>query len=395
MNHGLISILVGLVLNQTFVGVAPIAAPVGTAVNHPLLATDAVRSQAVWRRGVEQFGEGLARHSLELRGYEVLNAKLAGNKGIDLIAIKRDGTGALSDVRLVEVKTHYGSGKPRLGQTQHGLQTSRTWFADRLERLRSEGPEGRRLALEVSRFRKSTGKPLERLGEVNDVNLSSLRQTIRDPVTQSERSGPVSIPRLLNQIAEKVPEERPWAMRHLARADLIRETSMGVWLATNPQSRALERATASRLTELETKQALRGSGRVLARVAGRGAVVVAVLMDGYEIYGHVRDYRAGNLSRQEFVIALARSGGGIAGAWAGAEGGAIVGAWIGGFGGPLAWITVPAGAALGGTAGGIGGYFGGRCLGEAGARAWYGSLDRDVKLRVDEWIEATPKPQSE
>ena len=184
-------------------------------------------------------------------------------------------------------------------------------------------------------------------------------------------------------------------MRHLAQADQIREARMGVWLATSPQSRALERAAASRLTELETKQALRGSGRVLARVAGRGAVVVAILLDGYEIYGHVRNYRAGNLSRQEFVIALARSGGGIAGAWAGAEGGAIVGAWIGGFGGPLAWITVPAGAAVGGTAGGIGGYFGGRYLGETGARAWYGSLDRHVKLRVDQWIEATPKPQSE
>jgi hypothetical protein len=395
MNHGLISIAVGLAISHAAVGVTPISAPVRTAVNHPLLATDSVRSRAAWTRGVEQFGEGLARHSLELRGYEVLDAKLAGNKGIDLIAIKRDATGSLSDVRLVEVKTHYGTGMPRLGQTRHGIQTSREWFSDRLRKLRSQGTEGRRLALEVYQFRKSTGLPIERLGEVHDVNLSSMRQTIRNPITLTERAGPISIPKLLNQIAEKVPEERPWALQHLSQADQLREARMGVWLATSPQSRALERAEASRVAALETKQTLRGSRRVLARTAGRVAVVVALLMDGYEIYGHVRDYRSGSLSRQEFVIALARSGGGIAGAWAGAGGGAVVGAWIGGFGGPFAWITVPVGGAVGGTVGGISGYFGGRYLGEAGARARYGSLDRHVKRRVDDWIASTPKPQSE
>jgi hypothetical protein len=392
MIHGLLSLGAALLVTQISTSVAPVAVPVGAAVNHPLLTTASVRSRSVWTRGVEQFGEGLVSHSLKLRGYEVLDSKVSGNRGIDLIAVKRDPTGALSDVRLVEVKTHYGTGKPRLGQTRHGLQTSRQWFSDRLRQLRSQGEDGRSLALEVSRFRKSTGLPIEALGEVHDVNLREMQHTLRDPVTLTQRAGPFSIPRMLNQFADRVPEARPWALRHLAEADQIGEARMTLWLASSPSLRALERASASRLASVEAKQALLGRGRVLARAAGRGAIIIAVLIDGYEIYGHVRDYRAGKLSRRELVIALARSGGGIAGAWSGAAGGAWVGGWAGGFGGPVAWVTVPAGAAIGGTVGGILGYFGGSRLGQAGAQAWYGSFDRKLKRRVDEWIQATPTP---
>jgi hypothetical protein len=133
---------------------------------------------------------------------------------------------------------------------------------------------------------------------------------------------------------------------------------------------------------------------VLARAAGRVALVVAIVMDVHEIYGHVRDYRNGRLSRQEFVVAMARSGGGIAGAWTGAAGGAWMGAWIGGFGGPVAWITVPVGSAVGGTVGGIAGYFGGSYLGEATAQAWYGSLDQELKARIGQWVKTTANPFS-
>jgi hypothetical protein len=394
MSHATTWIGTALILANSALGAAPMTEPVANAVNHPLFATDPARSAGAWKRGIEQHGESLATRSLWLRGYAVLDGKLAGNKGIDLIGIKRDATGVLTDVRLVEVKTRYGNGKPRLAETQHGIQTSRRWFTDRLMKLRSRGVEGRSLALEISRFRKSSGLPIERLGEVHDITLRAGNYTIRDPVTLAERSGPISIPSLLNQVAEKLPADRPWALQHLAHADQISDARMAQWITSTPSSRALERVATGPVASIEAKQALRGSRRVLARAAGRVALVVAIVMDAHEIYGHVRDYRNGRLSRQEFVVAMARSGGGIAGAWTGAAGGAWMGAWIGGFGGPVAWITVPVGSAVGGTVGGIAGYFGGSYLGEATAQAWYGSLDQELKARIGQWVKTTANPFS-
>ena len=163
-----------------------IAPPVLAPVPHPLLAANSIRTVSAWNTGVERFGESLASESLRLRGYEVLDSKLSGNKGIDLIAIKRSPDGSLVDVRLVEVKAHSGVGNPKLGVTKDGLQTSRRWFARRLLKLRSRGDEGRQLALEISRFRKASKMPIERLGEVHDINLRYGTYAIRNPVTLTE-----------------------------------------------------------------------------------------------------------------------------------------------------------------------------------------------------------------
>src|SRR5580700_1873184 len=147
MNRAFTWIGVASFLTNSAVGAAPITEPVAKAVDHPLFATDPTRSAGLWKRGIERYGESLANRSLWLRGYDVLDGKLAGNQGIDLIGTKRDAAGRLTDVRLVEVKTHYGKGKPRLGETQHGIQTSRKWFTDRLMKPRARGTEGRSLAL--------------------------------------------------------------------------------------------------------------------------------------------------------------------------------------------------------------------------------------------------------
>src|SRR5262249_3648231 len=136
---------------------AVVAAPVSAPVSHPLVATDLVRSPAGWRRGMELFGEDFVGETLRLRGYEVHNWKLAGNRGIDLVATKRSFAGSLTDVRLIEVKTHNGIGIPRLGSTQSGTQMSRQWLANRLWALRSTGESGRKLALEIKRFYKAEG----------------------------------------------------------------------------------------------------------------------------------------------------------------------------------------------------------------------------------------------
>ncbi len=109
-----------------------IVAPVTSPVDHPLVAAHPVRTAGVWRQGVGRFGESLAGGSLRLRGYEVIDMKLPGNQGIDLVAVKRSAAGSVADLRLIEVKTHYGSSKPHLGQTRVGTQMSREWLADRL-----------------------------------------------------------------------------------------------------------------------------------------------------------------------------------------------------------------------------------------------------------------------
>jgi hypothetical protein len=53
---------------------------------------------------------------------------------------------------------------------------------------------------------------------------------------------------------------------------------------------------------------------------------------------------------------------------------------------------VPAGVVVGGAIGGVFGYFGGSHVGGNIADAWYGSLDRNVRERVDRWFIATPNP---
>jgi hypothetical protein len=371
---------------------AKVLSAVNPPVNHPLVAGNSIRSASLWRKSVEGFGESLVRGVLTLRGYEVADSKIGGNRGIDLVAIKRDIAGVPADIRLIEVKTHYGIDAPHLGQTRHGVQTSRAWFADRLRQLRSRGDDGRALALEISHFRKSMGVPIEQLGEVHDVNLRSMKYSIRNPVTLVGRAGPLPISELLSETATRVHPARRWALAHLAAADQIREARMGAWLLETSSERAMKRVTSSQLGAVERELALRGAGRVLVRNAGRIALVIAVGLDAYELYGHLQDYRSGRISRQDFIVVIARSGGGIAGAWAGATGGAWAGAWVGALGGPFAWVTVPVGGFVGGTVGGVAGYLAGRYAGDLAAQAWYRSLDQKIKTRVDKWLISTTTP---
>lgn len=369
---------------------SPIAPPVG----HPLIVDHPVRTAGAWRKGIGEFGESFADGTLKLRGYQVTNIKLPGNHGVDRVAVKYNASGKLTDVRLVEVKAHYGKGKPRLGMTKNGQQMSRKWLADWLRKLRTAGNEGKMLAQQISAFRKASRIPLERLGELHDINLRSGTYTIRNPVTLAERGGPMPIQRLLNKVASRSSQHasKAWAKLHLAQLDQLRQTRMGKWLSSSRPGKAFGRATSSRIALLEGQQALRGARRVLVRAAGPVGLAVAGASDADEIYGHVRDYRLGKLSKREFWTALWRSGGGIVGAFAGATGGAWIGMELGAFGGPLAWFTVPVGGFIFGTVGGVVGYFGGSYAGEAAAEAWYRSLDKNVRTQVSRWLTETPIP---
>lgn len=371
-----------------------VMSPVTFPVAHPLVADHPVRTAGAWRKGLGKFGESFAADNLKLRGYQAIDIKLHGNHGVDLVAVKRNALGKLVDVRLVEVKARYGNGKPRLGMTKNGQQMSRKWLADWLRKLRSAGNDGKSLAREISIFRKVSGIPLERLGEVHDINLRSGTYTVRNPVTLAERGGAMRIERLLKQIASRSsqPASATWAHLHLTQLDQLRKTPMKNWLNPSQPEKAFVRVTSTRVALFEKRLALRGAKRVFIRAAGPVGTAVAIASDAYEIYGHARNYRSGKMSRSEFVTAVSRSGGGIAGAGVGAAGGAWVGAQLGALGGPIVWITEPAGFVIGGAVGGIAGYFGGSYAGETAAALWYKSLDKSVRTGVNHWLAVTPTP---
>jgi len=112
---------------------------------------------------------------------------------------------------------------------------------------------------------------------------------------------------------------------------------------------------------------------------GRGGLVVLLAGEGYILQG----YTSGRLSEREFVTAQsAIAGGGLCG-WGGGEVGFVIGvALAGGPEDPLAAITGPLGAFIGGLVGG----FGGAKLGEMGASGFYGHLDEEQKRQVEAFI---------
>jgi len=137
---------------------------------------------------------------------------------------------------------------------------------------------------------------------------------------------------------------------------------------------------------------MRGSSRALARAGSRIALFAFIAIECYDIYRHLRDYRAGLLPQREFTVMVARNAGEIAGAWAGAKAGAVIGMRIGALGGPYIWITVPVGTAVGTAVGAIGGYWIGSYVADVATHAWYNSLDKNVRDQVSQWLKHTPTP---
>jgi len=112
---------------------------------------------------------------------------------------------------------------------------------------------------------------------------------------------------------------------------------------------------------------------------GRAGTVVLI---GAEVY-YIQGFARGKLSDREFYTAQSTIIVGAGGAWAGAETGGAIGLIIaGGPEDPLALITVPIGAIIGGFAGG----FGGATLGNMVASGFYGQLDENQKQQVEAFI---------
>ena len=346
-------------------------------VHHPVLAPTAIRESSHWRINLGKWGQEVAGQTLHLRGYDRVYS--GGYHGIDLIGVKRAADGSLKDVLIVEVKTN-SAPKPQLGKTKSGQQMSREWLADKLKRMRrSRNPEMKKLALEISHFKKASGRSVQSLGEVMHINpqTGQARFYLADGKTEKASD---SVEHLLKRIQAKASSRsaRRWAARQLAAWDQIKAAGMADWIgqegAFSPSRRAAK--------------------RVLARVAGPIALIAAVAFDVKEISAVEAAYRHGLISVRQRNTSHTKAIGGIAGAFAGAEIGFVAGTWIGAFGGPFAVITVPVAEFVGVAIGGVGGYFAGSAVAGYAATRWYQSIDSRVRDRFElEWA-SLPVPAS-
>ncbi len=362
-------------------------------VDHPVHHPMEVRSAHRWRSSVGSWGESFAEQTLRMRGFnEIHEIKTGGNNGIDRVAVKRGADGAIKEVKYVEVKANRSS-KPTLNRTKlSGQQMSRKHLADNLRKMRNSGdPSLRKLALEMSRFRRSSGVPVHKMGEVIHISTKTGRVTTYSGDLKSVKSVE-SAERLLKQIQRRgsSSEVRRWAARSLARWDQIGAERMSSYLgksAAQQSERTILLSSARGVIAAEVaveNQAQRVLARkILQRVAGPIAFVASFAFDAKELYDTEYAYRTGAISERQRNIRILTTLGGAAGAFAGASSFGAAGAWLGAFGGPFAWITVPAGGFLGATIGGIGGYFGGSSIAKYGATAWYSSIDGAVRERLE------------
>lgn len=394
--------IIGLHTSDTLGDVRTLGLVPSSLVDHPVNLPTGSRTASVWRQKVGAWAENVADQTLRLRGFqEVYEIKTAGNHGIDRVALRRGPDGVIRDVRLVEVKASRGR-KPTLKQTQYGgRQMSRKWLAQNLRAMRNSGDASlKKLALEISRFRKASGVNVEALGEVMHFDTRNGRLTGYFADGRAVRYSQ-SINGLLQDIQTKGRSSatRRWATRSLAAWDQIRHTGMASWLgkSTADQSRTALLASRGRTGATVRQSILRQSRgaatrQVLGRAAGPLATVIALALDVKEMADTERAYKGGAISLRERNIRQITKLGGMSGAFAGAWAGAAMGTWIGAFGGPFAEITMPAGALIGMTIGGIGGYIGGSAVAGYAATSWYDAIDASVRHGFErDWI-ARPIP---
>lgn len=365
-----------------------LAAIIPSPVEHPVSTPTEQRTPYAWRKGVGAWGESFVDETLRMRGYdEVLEIKCPGDQGIDRLALKYGRGGRLIDVKIVEVKTHRGT-RARLSSTRRGQQLSRPWLAQKFTVMRRSGdPRLRQMAREISRFRRERGLAIESLGELHDVNTRTGYYVRRDPLSGRQLSSD-SIDRFLRRIQRGRDSiaSKQWATRSLANWDQIRSLSEGLWTGRQGTARAQLLDDAVGISSAQALRPATGiSLRRIARIAGPLGAAAAAAMDAHQVYSQISAYRRGEISRRAAVVVIARSTSGIAGAAAGSTAGAAIGM----AGGPVAWATVPVGAAVGG----IGGYFAASAVAGVIADRWYGSIDEKVKQATDAWLINTPYHQ--
>jgi len=97
---------------------------------------------------------------LQRAGFEIIDAKLPGNTGIDILAVKKNESGEVVNILIVECKAtgQDSVNQPRLSNTKKGKQLSSTWIAEKIEKMYLQ--EGTREAAILLRENLDKAKPV-------------------------------------------------------------------------------------------------------------------------------------------------------------------------------------------------------------------------------------------
>lgn len=235
---------------------------------HPLIE----KTHDVVSKQLGDFGESVIGAELRARGFEVFNGNVKGT-GIDRVAAKRGPGGMLTDIRLVDVKTHQTIPDFRLGTTKmNGPQLSDTWIRNNLKRIVSKHADAnaRRLATEVLDQMQSQPQIIKR--ELHGIAVDSNRYVVMS-VDASGRIRSISsdgrLTDLLKGLATRggTLETRAAALQHLAKFDQIKRGARGAI----SESSTISSVSADGLAGIATRTKLRGARVVPAM---RGAVIV-------------------------------------------------------------------------------------------------------------------------
>ena len=348
-------------------------------IPHPALETASGGAGAMHpTHQLGKFGESFVRENLRASGFEVHDANL-NDRGIDLLAVRRNARGDLSEVRPVEVKTRSRGVDFRLETTQDGPQLSAEWTSKRLARLAREHPDPalRRLAAEVLALKDAHPewiRPQLHGLSIGDNAYQVFRVESKSGAIQGLESGN-SLTRFLKRLAKADvnPATRQAAVRHLQHFDqmqaaaLTREASSAAVMARSvtPTEAALKPMPGAGARALpEAAEAATAEAGMLTKVvpiAAKTVAVAAVVVDGavrgHQAYQVEQRFQRGEISDRDRVLAHAKNGCGIACGWGGALALGSQGAAWGSALGPL-------GTAGGGLLGGVVGYLGGEKVAE-------------------------------
>lgn len=377
-----------LILTPLYSSHAQYSAVVMPPVDHPVTVKRGSLNTHRFTQGTGDWGETLVNAKYRARGYEVMSIKSTGGQGIDHLAIKRDLNGRLVSVKFGETKT----GRSKVmgpAKTKLGPQLSRDWLAHKLRSMRNSGdPSMRKLARDISVYRKSLGVPVESFGEFYEVNTRSGRLIQRNPTTDAVVRNASLWQELIDIKHRDVSSQyRSWAKKSLRGRNKI--SSIRMREALNPSYFQKQRLLSGARTPSSLSRIARGAARpALLRAAplaaGVAGVLVVVAWDGYEVYSAFSKYHAGDMSKRDVTILIVSRAGGIVTSVIGMK----VGAAAGLLGGPFVFVTVPAGAFVGGAIG----YWAGSAALEYALQGWYSGLDDDVLRATASWMMSTPSP---
>lgn len=114
-----------------------------------ILKKDGKLKLEINRAAMGEQHESYVKKELEKTGHEVLDAKLPGNTGIDILAVKRDENGNVVDVLVVECKAtgQDSVNKPKLSNTKAGKQLESSWIAEKMRKMYEQGGALREAAI--------------------------------------------------------------------------------------------------------------------------------------------------------------------------------------------------------------------------------------------------------